>query len=66
MARIVATPQTAPAGTRVFRWRPLVEGGRVKETMTVHSWITDDIFHVVGDSGGSYSGPTFQSYYVES
>lgn len=55
----IATPQTAPAGTRVW-WR----GADGPVFATVTGWINQDVIGVRYDSGGTYAGPTWRSAFV--
>jgi hypothetical protein len=57
-----ATPDTAPAGTRGYRRRPDGEA----EHGTVTGWTSDgSAVFLSHDAGGTYSGPTFGSVYLE-
>ncbi|WP_300644505.1 hypothetical protein [Nocardioides sp.] len=58
---VVAAPDSAPAGTRVYRR----DGAGRAQYGTVTGWTTDGTCVFLSfDQGGTYSGPMFRSVYV--
>ncbi|WP_144722226.1 SprT family zinc-dependent metalloprotease [Cellulosimicrobium sp. TH-20] len=65
MSKTYANAETAPAGTRVYRIRPLVDGGRTKDYATVTGYVHGgESIGVRYDGGGTSVSPVAHKAYI--